>query len=76
VRTLVGATLVRLLADGEGHVAVFDHVLDLSAHYRRCRISISHSHIAARDVVSLRSALTGKTLRTPARRKLSLISDE
>jgi len=32
VRTLVGASLVRLLADGEGHVAVFDHVLNLAAH--------------------------------------------
>lgn len=36
-QALVVVLAVALLADGEGDVAVLDHVLDLLAHYRDCQ---------------------------------------
>ena len=63
VRTLVGASLVRLLADGEGHVTVFDHVLDLAAHYEKALVYHVHDMLQAM-AVSENSALADTPLRS------------
>ena len=35
--------IVFRLAKGEGNVAVFDHMLDLSPHYRQSRVRLAHT---------------------------------